>query len=520
MDADTTKDSLIRRRVAVSTVSNYAGKIFSLGIAFLLTPFFLRELGPSVYGLWALVNSTLAYGALLDLGISNAITKYVSEYRARGQMKEAQSLVATGLSLYSALGILIMLLSLGLASLFPLIFRLPTAQHTTAIQVVILAGIGLGISIPCTTTSAVLRGLQRFDIINILNAIGSLLYLITSMTVLSLEGGLPALVAINIPTTLLLQIPAIWFVRRLAPELKFGWRGADYRLVRPVASYSFALFVGNVAGQIQTKTDEIVIGINLAVASVTPYAIARRLSEIPKILTDQFMKVLMPLASQLHAEDDHRRLRALYLTSTRLTLVSFVPLACGLVFLARPFLTIWVGETYANYTYLVLILTAASLIDTSQWPAGSILQGMALHRWLAAISLTFALINLGLSIWLVHPFGLAGVAIGTLIPTTIESFFFVLPYAVRRIGVSWRAVLNEIFLPSILPVIPMAAILYFLVKLFHPETYLLIALLGAIGLVVYAAGYLMMGVAKSERQVLRRIFQNMVQSAQTYFLRS
>ena len=517
MDADTRKDAIIRRRVAISTLSNYAGKIFTLGVGFLLTPFFLHHLGASTYGLWVLVSSTIAYGGLLDFGISSAITKYVSEYRARDQMSEAQRLIATGLSVYTLIGFLIFLLSLVFAPLFPLIFRVPPNQHMLAMQVVLLSGISLGISIPCTTPSAVLRGLQRFDVINLINAMGTLSYLVTSITVLWLGGGLLGLVAMSIPTTLLMQIPAILFIRRFAPELNFGWRGADYRLMHKVASYSFALFIGNVAGQIQTKTDEIVIGINLPVASVTPYAIARRLSEIPQILTDQFMRVLMPLASQLHADADHTRLRTLYITSTRLTLVSFVPLACGIVFLAKPFLTIWVGPIYANYAYLVLILTAASLIDTSQWPAGSILQGMALHRRIAVISLVSAFINLGLSIWLVHPWGLTGVALGTLIPTSIECLCFVLPYAVQKLEVSWQTVLTEIFLPSIVPVIPMALILYSLIRLWQPDSYLSIILVGVVGLIVYAVGYLMTGAAKSERQILSHMLQNVVQTAQVYF---
>src|SRR5512133_2630027 len=162
MVADPTKDAVIRRRVLISTLSNYAGKILVLGIGFVLTPFLLHRLGDSTYGLWVLVGSGVGYGALLDFGISSAITQYVSEYKARDQMEQAQSLVATGLSLYSFLGLVAVLLSIGLAPLFPVIFKLPEAQHVMAIRLIVLSGVGLGISIPCTTPTAVLRGLQRF----------------------------------------------------------------------------------------------------------------------------------------------------------------------------------------------------------------------------------------------------------------------------------------------------------------------------------------------------------------------
>jgi O-antigen/teichoic acid export membrane protein len=70
------------------------------------------------------------------------------------------------------------------------------------------------------------------------------------------------------------------------------------------------------------------------------------------------------------------------------------------------------------------------------WPAASIIQSMARHRPLAAMSLGSGLANLGLSVALVHRYGLTGVALGTLIPTSVECIGFGLPYALRVVGVT------------------------------------------------------------------------------------
>src|SRR5213078_2168691 len=106
--------------------------------------------------------------------------------------------------------------------------------------------------------------------------------------------------------------------------------------------------------------------------------------------------------------------------SSRLTLAIFIPVGCVLAVLTRPILTAWVGAAYADYAHLVIILTLAGLINTSMWPAASILQSMSRHRPLAAMSLGSGLVNVALSIALVHRFGLTGVALGTLIPTAAE----------------------------------------------------------------------------------------------------
>jgi len=502
------ESTAIHRHVVLSTLSNYAAKVLMLGTWFFLTPFLLHQLGQSAYGLWVLVGSVVAYGSLLDFGIAPAVTKYVAEYQARGQIELARSLVATALCLYTGVGLAAVALSALLAPIFPRLFAIPPDQQATAVWLVLLSGLGLGVALPCATTSAVLSGLQRFDLNNLIGIAGMALFTTATVTVLLLGGGLLGMVAVNIPITLIMQIPAVWLIHRIAPELHFGWAGASRKLMRTVVSFSSALFVVNIAGQLQTKTDEIVIGASLPIASVTPYAIARRLSEIPQLLTDQFLRVLMPLASQLNAVEDDSRLRGLYLTSTRLTLALDVPLVCGLIVLSGPFLTVWVGAEYAGVAYLVTILSLASLADISLWPASSILQGMARHRPLAIFAIGSALANLALSIWLVHPLGVAGVALGTLVPTSIECVCFVTPYAMRQNGVSVRALAGEILGPSLLPAVPMLAVLYTLREWLHPNSYLAIGAIGMVGVVVYGLLYLVLSRGQPEQALVRRVAED------------
>lgn len=244
----------------------------------------------------------------------------------------------------------------------------------------------------------------------------------------------------------------------------------------------------------------------MPIANVAPYSIARRLSEMPQLLTEQFMKVIVPLASQLDAENDHVRLRTLYLASSRITLAIFLPMALGVMILAQPFLRAWVGAPYDQYAYLVVILTLASLIDTSQWPAGAILQGIGRHRLLAIIVLGAAFANLGLSLGLVRVLGLAGVALGTLIPATIEGLFFVLPYVMRVNRINFRTVLTEIFLPAFLPALPMAITLYGLREIVQPVSLFSIAAVGGIGLLVYVIGYMIFSAGRVERDLGRDVW--------------
>jgi O-antigen/teichoic acid export membrane protein len=501
--AGTATDLGLPRRVLLSTLSNYVAKGLTLSVWFFLTPYLVHRLGASDYGLWVLVGSVVSYGSLLDLGIAPAVTKYVAQYVEQKQFDHLRDLVSTAVWLYAGLGLLAILASAALAPIFPHLFALPVEQHAMGRWLVLLSGIGLGLALPAAITSAVLQGLHRFELANLISVIGLALFTATTIIAMALGWGLIGMVALNIPVTIITQLPALWLVHRAAPSLRLGLRRPRRQLIRTVFSFSSALVVTNLAGRVRTQTDEIVIGASLPLASVTPYAIARRLSGIPQILTYQFIKVLMPLASRLNAADERRQLQALYLTSARLTLALDVPLVCGLIVLGGAFLAIWVGPQYASAAPLLTVLAIAGLIDASMWPALSILQGMGRHRPIALFAVGSGVANLLLSIWLIRPLGVMGVALGTLIPTTIECFFFMMPYALRVNGISWREAWSAYLAPSTLPAVPMLITLYTLRALLHPSTYLAIGAVGLIGVGVYALFYLALTRGRPEQALLR-----------------
>lgn len=494
---------MIARRVAIGSATNFVGKAIALGTWFLLTPFILGRLGPVAYGIWVLVGSLGAYGYLIDLGVAGAVVKYVAEYRARGAWDEAHAVVAAALRVYLALGLAVVILGAGVAILAPILLKIPSADRDATGWAIFLAGLSIGLSLAFMPATSVLRGLQRYDLYNLVVTTGTLLTATATVAVLVAGGGVVGMVAVNVPVTLLMQIVTVALVRRTAPELDFGWRGGGRRQLQRITWFSGASFAMNASATLQTKTDEIVIAAFLPVASVTPYALARRLSEISLLLTDQFVKVLMPLASELDALRDVARLRAVYVLSLRLTLAVLVPLTVILLVFARPILVAWVGETYSEHASLVMILGAAALFRGLSWPAATLLQGMARHHPIAILSVVSGLSNLGLSVVLVPVIGVAGVAYGTLIPTAIESML-ILPFGLRVMGMGLGAGLRKMLLPPLIPAVPMVLVLVAMREWLRP-TGIDFMVPAIVGIAVYGGVYALLGATRPEREILRSL---------------
>jgi len=511
--ADRSQGDSFGSKALKGALSNYAGKGLILVLGFLLTPFILHRLGRTDYGLWVLVGPIVTYGTLLDLGISSTLTKHVAEYEAKGKLLDTGDMLASALRLYLMLALVTLLLSAVVAVIAPQFLHVPISHRTSASWVFFLAGCGVAVSLPGALPSAVLRGLHRFDLTNLLAVSGTLVALVATLIVLALGGGVVGMVALTAPLRLVLPIPAVWLVHRIAPDLRVRWRAGAHTNLRAMASSTASVFAIQVAARFQTETDELVIGAFRPLSDITPFSLAARVGGIANLVADQFVQVLLPLASALHAENDRQRMRDLYVTSTRVTLAIAVPIAGVLIVLAAPILSAWVGPQYAPYSYLVAILGVALVIDTSITPAGSVLQAMDRLRPVAIASMCSGVANLLLSITLVHFIGLAGVAFGTLIPTTVECLGFVLIYTMRVLDIGFRDVITEIFLPVAAPAVPVLASLALVVPHVQGWSFLEIIALSGVVVGVYGVIYLVTGASNLERQTCLGTLRGMARSA-------
>ena len=61
-----------------------------VGLAY--TPFMLRMLGQSEYGIYSLAASIIAYLSMLDFGFGNAVIRYTAKFRAESRTEEQYSM--------------------------------------------------------------------------------------------------------------------------------------------------------------------------------------------------------------------------------------------------------------------------------------------------------------------------------------------------------------------------------------------------------------------------------------------
>ena len=71
--------------------------IFVAVVSFFLSPFIVRHLGGTAYGVWSLLVALVGYLGLLDFGVRGAVTRFVANYHAVGDAQGSSSIVSAGL---------------------------------------------------------------------------------------------------------------------------------------------------------------------------------------------------------------------------------------------------------------------------------------------------------------------------------------------------------------------------------------------------------------------------------------
>jgi O-antigen/teichoic acid export membrane protein len=148
-----------------------------------------------------------------------------------------------------------------------------------------------------------------------------------------------------------------------------------------------------------------------------------------------------------------------------------LPIAITFLLRGESFIDLWMGPQYGTASGEVLqVLALVVWSGSARAVAGAAVIGVNMHRRLVPLALFEALCNVALSVALVRPLGVVGVAVGTLIPALIVSFLL-MPHRLQQIiGVPARTyVVTAILLPTVSG-LPFAAATFLLERYFPPES--------------------------------------------------
>jgi O-antigen/teichoic acid export membrane protein len=450
--------SPVARRLLVGAVTNWLAFAATLVVGFFLTPYLVRRLGDGPYGVWAFVESLVAYFTLFDLGIAACVVRFVARFHATGDRDDLNRLVSTCLALFIGLGSLVFVVGAGLLPVLLsfLKARLP-ADEVLAFALLMLGN--LAVTLPLSLFPSVLDGLERFALKSAVRIVVLAARTVGTIAVLEHSPSLVNLGLLITAANLVEHLACALLAVRALPGLRFSWRLVDRATLKRVKGYSLDAFLAMVAGRTCVQSGAVIVGAMLGASPVTYFALASRLVEFAKALLRSATNTLTPAVSSLEASGDAAAVRRIFLRGTRWVLYLILPVHLGLIVFGRPFLAVWLGDAaYADHCYPALVILSSTLtLVVAQSVASRILYGTGRLRGFARAALLEAAGNVLLGVALCPRFGLIGVAIGVAVPNLVMCLW-VIAHTARGLGVPWAGYIAEAWVrPLVIATVPLVA---------------------------------------------------------------
>jgi O-antigen/teichoic acid export membrane protein len=460
-------------RPARSILSNWMTYFLSGAVSFFLSPFIVRHLGNSAYGVWVLLVSMTGYLGFLDLGIRGAVTRYVAKFHSERDHEKSSRTVSSACGLFLSAGA-IAIVAAAIFSVFAVPhFKIPPAYLKAAQLVVLLAGLNVAVSLISGVFGGVIVGLQRFDLLSAISIGGVAMRAIAILLALENGKGLVTLALIQLGGTLAELLLGLVLARKLYPELRIGIGNVRRDHVVLIFSFGFYAFLLHLSNYFIFFTDALVIGAFLPVSMVTFFAIGGNLANYGRDLVGGFSRTMTPLASKLEVEAGREGLQKAILKQARYCAMAMWPIFLTFIIRGSSFIGLWMGSSYAELSGHVLwILSVPWLFGAGASVVASGMLGISQHKRVVPFALAEGVGNLVLSIALVKRMGILGVAWGTAIPNLAISIFFWPWYIRRTLGVPLRDYAYSLWLRPAIAMLPFALCTIAVNRWWHTRTLL------------------------------------------------
>ncbi len=421
-----------KRNYFAGLVTGYLVTIVTIFVGLWLTPFSLRYLDREQYAVFTLSSDIISWLTLLDLGISAGLNVQVAQQTGKPDQEKINILAST--TFYSQLLLvgIILLLGIGIASVFPAFISVRPDLRSPSLFTILLMVLGLGISLGTRTFSVLLVAHQQVYMDNLIR-LGLILIRTTITVLLLIKGfGIISTALANLSATIITCLLAVWRAYRLLPGLQIRRSLFSGDVFKKTLGLGIWFSLGGLAGLVILNLDRLVTAKIISLAVVTTLSLTGRLYSLSNSFLDQITNTARPMLGQLFGQGRREEVFKLYRRLFTISTGGAVIVGSALWCANRTFIEWWVGGEYYGGIGLDIALAINLLVNCWVLPNRATLSSAMVVKPQTLSRLVEGAVNFSLSLLLGLKFGVIGILLGTSIASLLTSFWY-LPYLTAKL---------------------------------------------------------------------------------------
>lgn len=444
-------------QLKAGVVLNYVVIFLNTVVGLLYTPYMLRMMGQSEYGLYSLVASVIAYLTVLDLGFGNAIVRYTAKFRAEKKTEEQYEMFGMFFLLYLVIGIIAFGIGLGLYFNVDTIFgnTMTTVELGRARIMMLLLVANLAFTFPMSIWGSIIQAYEDFVFQKSLNIIRIILN--TAVMICLLHFGYKAVAMVVVQTifnVLTLVLNFIYCRRKLNIHIYFRFKHFHWGFLKEVAIYSFWIFLNAIMDRVYWSTGQFVLGAMVGTAAVAVFAIAIQLEGMYMQFSTAISSVFLPKVTAMVATNRSRKeISDLFIRTGRIQYIVLAYILSGFIIFGRQFIELWAGAGYSDAYTISLLFFIPLTVPLIQNLGITILQARNEMKFRSVLYIIIALVSLAMQIVLTRYFGGIGCAMGVSGALVVGQILIMNVYYRRRQDLDIKTFWKEISKMSIIPIV-------------------------------------------------------------------
>lgn len=496
-------------QIKYGAVLSYVSLGFSTLSGIFYTPYLLRKLGQTEFGLYSLAASVIAYLVLLDFGFHGSIVRFAAKLRAENKNREQYEMFGMFWVIYCALALLVAVAGFfivtNVESLLDVKTMTPEQIFRAKIIICILLG-NLCFNFPMSIFSAIVVAYERFIFFKSISILRMILQI--AVMILLLMWGYKAIALAVLLTTLnvlTLFVNMIYCFLKL--KIRIYFTNFDLSLLKEISIFSFFTLFFSLMNNIFWSSGQLILGHTSGLDATAVYAVAVSLVGFYISVSCCIPGLFLPrLVGMLTQNDAEKNISDLFIKVGRLQFYIVGTIFAGFVIYGKFFVGWWAGAGYEQVYVVTVILMLAQFPPLIQNIGLEVLKAKNQLGFCFVMYFVFAFIGLIISFLGAKYFGVIGCAAGTFFALIFGQGVAVNVYFWKKIHINVPAFWRQIMKLS-LPVLIISVAFFILEKYCASDSFMWWACRGAFYLLVVFVGYYGFAMNKFEKNLFHSLLQ-------------
>jgi O-antigen/teichoic acid export membrane protein len=393
----------IKGGAILSYISIMIGNI----IVLIYTPFMLRALGSSEFGIYSICNTVGSSIAMLDAGFGVAAIKYI--VRDKNDKTKLPYTLGSLMLVNIFLGIIAFILTGSIAAGSDIFFAKSMNEHelSSVSTILWLTCIYIMLSFMTSVFSAVVVAFERFIFIKIVDIIKSLMLPILIVPFLLWGYKAIAMSLITLLVFILMNVAKIIFAFSHL-KIRVSFKKINWDLIKQALPFAGIVVFKLLLDRIYWNGGQLVLGAVSGTIAVAIFALALQLSGYYNYIAQSINNLFLPRCSELSKNKDILGLSNLFVKVSRIQTMILGIFLCVFCVFGKLFIELWAGSEYKDAFYCCLFIMIPYTIPLTQGVGNSILQTENKLRFQTIIYSVIATCVLIMSFFLGKSFGAIG----------------------------------------------------------------------------------------------------------------